>query len=187
MEKRFITPVIISIILLILAVILSFLPFISGGSINYDQIPIIPDGVITDVILTMIIPFGVMVIMLIIGPTFTILFEKIHKKTKLNKFEYFIYESEKKLSSKRILLRAAFGGLLAINLAIYIALNDTLAPHIYREGGVPSKIYATIEYSAVIIGLPMAFILLLPIWMVESSRLMCAKRSNYIIVPLAQI
>lgn len=68
-----------------------------------------------------------------------------------------------------------FGGLFAINIALYISLNG-LAPQVYYLGDDPTQLFAVIEYAAVFIGLPIATIFILPIWMLESSRLMCLRK-----------
>ena len=124
MEKRFITPTIITCFLVVVALILSFMP-LYGGISEKDIIPLLPGGTLSDVILTIVIPFTVMVIVLLLGSISAIILVKIHKLFKLKKYDYFIYMSEKKLSSGRILLRSFFGGLLAVNIAIYLSLIDS--------------------------------------------------------------
>lgn len=173
MEKRFISPTFISIILVGIALILSFLPFMLGNP-PPDIIPIFPGGTLSDILLTIIIPYLTLLIILIIGPMIAIVLVKLHKLMKLHKYNYFIFISDKKLSGSRILLRSVFGGLLAVNIAIYISYTD-LAPQIYYLANDPAQLFAVIEYAAVIIGLPIACILILPVWMIKSSGLMCSR------------
>lgn len=96
---------------------------------------------------------------------------------KLNKYDYFVIVSEKKMSGKWILLRSIFPGLLAINVGIYISLSAG-APLFYHQGGTPGGLPATIEYAAIMVGIPIACLLVLPIWLMESSGLMCSRKTE---------
>ena len=125
MEKRFRMPIIASIFLFIVVVILSFLPLFLGEPLD-DLIPIIPGGIFSDVIICLLLPFLFMVIMLFLGPIITTGMVRMHKIIKLKKYDYFIIPIEKKISGKRILLRAVFPGLLAVNVAIYMSFSNTI-------------------------------------------------------------
>ena len=184
MEKRFLGPLIISIVFLILAVFLSFLPVIISS--EPDIIPMIPGGVYSDVIITMLIPYLFFMIMLFLGPVFAPFLVALHKMIKLGKYEYFITTTDKKRSGFRILTRSIFPGMFAINLAIYIALYGGFNSMIYYNGGEASQIPALIEYASIIIGMPIASLIIIPLWMIQTSGLMCAKRIesyNYPVSP----
>jgi len=176
MEKRFIMPSIVSIILLIVAIVLSFLPLIYQD-ISSDLIPIIPGGLISDVVISISIPFLTMLIILFfLGPIIAQNLVRIHRLMKLNKYDYFIIPIDKVLSGKRILLRSIFPGLLAINIAIYISLYGGFNLLFHHTGADPQNLPIVIEYIAIMIGIPVACLVVLPIWMLESSGLMCSRR-----------
>jgi len=170
MEKRFLVPAIISVILTALACYLALIPVFHGG---VELIPIIPGNVASDAIVSIIIPFFFMFIMLLLGPIMAPVLIVLHKQIKLRKFEYFVVKIEKKLSGSRILLRAIFPGLLAVNIAMYISFSNSLSSYIYSD---PNNVGATIEYAAIIIGVPIASLLVLPLWILQFSGLMCSKR-----------
>jgi hypothetical protein len=85
-------------------------------------------------------------------------------------------KSEKKLSGMRIIIRSAFPGLLAINIAIYISLYGEFNPLFHFEGANPNMVPVVIEYASLILGIPIACLVLLPVWMLQSSGLMCSKK-----------
>ena len=169
MEKRFLIPTIISVILTIIAIYLALLPLYHGEP---ELIPMIPGNAVLDAIISVIIPFSFMFIMLIIGPIMAPFLIRVHKLMKLKKYDYFVVEIKKKLSGSRILLRAIFPGLLAINVAMYISFSSSLSSYIFSD---PDNIGATIEYAAILIGVPIASLLVLPLWILQSSGLMCSK------------
>lgn len=171
MEKRLKIPTIVSIILTIVAFVLSLLPILRNRNLP-ELIPLIPGNAITDVIFSMLIPYLFMFLFLILGPAVAIFFLKLHKIIKLNKYDYFRVKLEKKSPGWRIILRSAFPGLFAVNIAIYVTLSD-LGGLFYID---PTSIAATIEYASVVLGIPIASILILPLWVLESSGLMCSKR-----------
>lgn len=175
MEERFKMPSIVSIFLLIITTFLSFLPLIYADD-STDLIPIIPGGLVSDVLVSILIPFFFMLILLFLGPIIVQILVRIHKLMKFNKYEYFIIPTDKVLSGKRILLRAIFPGLLAINIAIYISLYGDLNPLFHHTGADPQNLPIVIEYIAIIIGIPAACVIMLPIWMLESSGLMCSRQ-----------
>lgn len=171
MEKRHILPAILSIILTIAAIGLSFLPLRDG--FDFDAIPLYPGNALSDIILVMVIPYLIVFVILFLGPFIVIFFIKIHKIMKLNKYDYFIVKNEKNLPGLRIILRALFPGLLAVNIGIYVGLSSTLASWIVTD---PNNLFGAVEYGAVIFGMPIATILILPLWMLESSGLIGKKR-----------
>ena len=175
MEKRFRMPIIASIFLIIVVLILQLLPLMIGGTID-DLIPIIPGGTFLDVMISLLIPFLFMIIMLFLGPIVTIVMVRMHKIIKLNKYDYFIIPIEKKFSGKRILLRAAFPGLLAVNVAIYMSFSGALNQLFYYNGAEAQNIAIVIEYMSILLGIPIASLIILPIWMLQSSGLMSSKR-----------
>ena len=170
MEKRFLVPAIISVILTAFACYLALIPVFHGGA---ELIPIIPGNAVLDAIVSIIIPFFFMFIMLLVGPIMAPVLILLHKQIKLRKFEYFVVKVEKKLSGARILLRAIFPGLLAVNIAMYISFSSSLSSYIYSD---PNSVGATIEYAAIIVGVPIASLLVLPLWILQFSGLMCSKR-----------
>jgi len=168
MEKRFIGPIILSLLLLVYA--FSFIFFIS---MDKDIIPFIPGTGASDYILAVIFPIGIMIIMYFVGHYFVKIFIPIHKALKLNRYDYFIFKTEKKIRGLKLIIRSAYPGLLAINIAMYIALYGLFKNVVYVEGegqGLP----VAIEWSAIIIGIPLATLIITPIWMLESSGLMCS-------------
>lgn len=175
MEKRFRMPIIASTFLLIVVIILSFLPLMTENP-EEDLIPIIPGGTFSDLVLSLLIPFLFMIIMLFLGPIVTIGMVRMHRIIKMKKYDYFIIPIEKKLSGKRILLRAAFPGLLAVNIAIYMSLAGGLNHLFLYNGAEPENIAAVIEYISIILGMPVACLIIIPIWMLQSSGLMSSKR-----------
>jgi len=175
MEKRFIMPIIASAFLFIIVLILSFIPFMIPNPVD-DMIPIIPGGTFSDVLISLLIPYLFMMIMLFLGPIMTIGMVRMHKIIKLKKYDYFIIPIEKKMSGKRILLRAVFPGLLAVNVAIYMSFSNSINQLFYYNGADPQNIAAVIEYMAILLGIPIASLIILPIWMLQSSGLMSSKR-----------
>ena len=175
MEKRFRMPIIASIFLLIVVIILNFLPLMIGTP-EEDLIPIIPGGTFSDLVLSLLIPFLFMIIMLFLGPIVTIGMVRMHKIIKMKKYDYFVIPLEKKISGKRILLRAAFPGLLAVNIAIYMSLSGGLNHLFIYNGADPEKIAVVIEYISIILGIPVACLIIIPLWMLQSSGLMSSKR-----------
>lgn len=175
MEKRFRMPIIASIFLIIVVIILQLLPLTIDGYID-DLIPIIPGGTFLDVMICLLLPFLFMIIMLFLGPIITIGMVRMHKIIKLKKYDYFIIPIEKKISGKRILLRAAFPGLLAVNVAIYMSFSNSVNQLFYYGGGEPQNIAVVIEYISILLGVPIASLVILPIWMLQSSGLMSSKR-----------
>jgi len=177
MEKRFKISLIISIIYIIIILFLQFgLPLSTGEGLSGDIIPIIPGGSLTDLLISISIPYISMLIMLFIGPTLGLLFVIFHRFMRLNKYDYFKISYEKKMPASRILLRVIFPGLLAVNVAIYLSLYGTFNPLFAQNGGDPENLPIVIEWISIIIGAPIASFIILPLWMLESSGLMCRKK-----------
>ncbi|MFO7795864.1 MAG: hypothetical protein ACQERB_03525 [Promethearchaeati archaeon] len=177
MEKRFKISLIISIIYIIIILFLQFgLPLITGGGLSGDIIPIIPGGAITDLLISISIPYISMLIVLFIGPTLGLIFVYFHRLMRLNKYDYFKISFNKKMPASRILLRVIFPGLLAVNIAIYLSLYGTFNPLFAEDGGNPQNLPIVIEWISIIIGAPIASLVILPLWMLESSGLMCRKK-----------
>jgi len=170
MENRFIGPIILSLGLLVYA--FSFLFLID---LQEDIIPIIPGGGASDYILSIAIPIGIMLLMFFIGHFIAISLIPIHKALKLNRYEYFIFHEEKKLRGTKLITRCFYPGLLAINIAMYIALYGMFRG-IFYTGGNEQSLPATIEWAAIIIGIPITTLIITPIWILESSGLMCSLR-----------
>ncbi|MBD3341230.1 MAG: hypothetical protein GF353_19140 [Candidatus Lokiarchaeota archaeon] len=177
MEKRFVIPTLAAIFLTIVVLILGFLPLLLNVD-AVDLIPIIPGGVLTDVIISTMIPFIFMIAMIFLGPYLAILFVKMHNLIKLKKYDYFIITLEKKLPGKRILIRTIFPGLLAVNIAIYITLYGDFNYLFHYQGADPRLVPVVIEYASIIVGIPIAAIVVLPIWMLQSSGLMCFRKTD---------
>jgi len=177
MEKRFKTPLIISIIYILIILFLQFgLPLMTTGGIGGDIIPIIPGGAFTDLLISISIPFISMLIVLFIGPILGLIFVYFHRLMRLNKYDYFKISYEKKMPASRILLRVIFPGLLAVNIAIYLSLYGTFNPLFVENGGDPQNLPIVIEWISIIVGAPIASLIILPLWMLESSGLMCRKK-----------
>ena len=177
MEKRFRMPFIASFFIVIFSVFLQFGLHLSWeGGYSGDTIPIIPGNTFSDLIISFLIPYIFMIIVLFFGPLFALNLVKIHKSINMNKYDYFIIPIEKKLSGKRILLRAIFPGLLAINIAIYVSLFGTLNPLFHLHGANFLNLPIVIEIIAIMIGIPVVCIIVPPLWMLESSGLMCSKK-----------
>jgi len=171
MEKRFILPALASIILTIVAIILSIIPLFYG--LEGDIVPIIPGGALSDSMMSIIIPFIFMILMLFVGPIIALFFFKLHELMKLKKYDYFFINIDKKLSGKRILLRSVFPGLLAINIGLYISLSSNFSSLFFIA---PQESATVIEYASVILGIPISSMIILPLWILGSSGLMCSKR-----------
>ncbi len=172
MERRFITPFIISLFIMIFAVSFSFIMSLSNSA-DDNLIPILPGNYISDLILLFIIDFGFMLLMYFIGPFGAKYLTNLHKGLKLNRYEYFVIQPEKQLTGKRIILRCFFPGFLAINIGIYIALYGEFNSLFFVDAnaqGLP----VTIEMTTCLIGIPIASVIIIPIWILESSGLMCS-------------
>ena len=168
MEKRFIGPVILSLLIIVYGFAFLFLIPFEG-----DLIPLYPGGAISDYILVMVIPIVIMILMYFIGHLIAKAFIPIHKLMKLNRYEYFLIEPEKKLTGSRIIIRSVYPGLLAINIAIYIALLGEFN-HLFSVRSDESSLPAMIEWIAIIVGAPIAILIITPIWILDSAGLMCA-------------
>jgi len=168
MEKRFIGPLILCLLLIVYA--FSFLFLVP---MNEDIIPIIPGLGTSDYILSIIIPIVIMILMYFIGHYIAKILVPLHKALKLNRYNYFIIQAEKKFTSSKIVLRTIYPGLLAINIAMYIALYGIFS-NIFYVSGDEQDLPATIEWVAILIGIPIATLIITPIWILESSGLMCS-------------
>ena len=173
MEKRFRGPIILSLLIFVysLAFLLFFAMDENMGS--DDIIPIIPGTGASDYIFCMIIPIGIMILMYFIGHYIAKSFIPLHKALKLNRYDYFIIQPEKKLTGKKMIIRSIYPGLLAINIAIYIALYGIFRNILY-VGRAEQDLPVTIEWVAIIIGIPIATLIITPIWILDSSGLMCS-------------
>ncbi|MBD3215620.1 MAG: hypothetical protein GF311_23620 [Candidatus Lokiarchaeota archaeon] len=187
MEKRFKIPLVVSVILIVLVIFLQFgLPLIfGGGSIKGDMIPLIPGEGLIDLIVSISIPFIFMFISLLIGPLMNLFFIFLHKIIRLNKYEYFKISYEKEMPGRTILLRAIFPGLLAVNIAIYLSLYGTFNDLFHPSAGNIEELPIVIEWISIIIGAPIASIIVIPLWILDSSGLMCAKKIDEYNRPVA--
>ncbi len=178
MEKRLIIPTIITILLPAFGFILTFGVFQAGSTEGNDFASIIPGDMPADWSIAMIIPYIVTILAIFIAPYLAFYFARIHKIAKLNKYDYFVIPIEKKLSPARIILRSFFPGLLAINIAIYIATYGVLDPYFIQENiaAEPGISPIAIEMYACAIGAPIAILIIAPIWTLQASGLMCAKK-----------
>jgi len=178
MKKRFKIPFLVSIILIFLILFLQFgFPFLQGGDLKGDKIPIIPGEGFIDLLISISIPFIFMFISLFIGPALNLFFIVLHRLVRLNKYDYFKISYKKKMPGRTILLRAIFPGLLAVNVAIYLSLYGTLNPlFVAQQGSDVQNLPIVIEWMSIIIGAPIASIIVIPLWMLDSSGLMCAKK-----------
>ncbi|MFX1257048.1 MAG: hypothetical protein ACFFAN_04265 [Promethearchaeota archaeon] len=168
MEKRFIVPIILSFLIVVYA--FSFLFLID---LDEDIIPLLPGGGLSDYLLSILIPIGIIVLMYFIGYLLAEVFISIHKLLKLNRYDYFIIQPEKKLTSSRLIIRCFYPGLLAINIAIYITLFGEFN-YLFFSGEDEQNIPVIIEWIAILIGIPIAALIITPIWILESSGLLCS-------------
>ena len=175
-EKRFVLPAMLSILFIILAFILSIIPIIGEKDLSYDLIPIIPGNIIIDVTFAVFIPYLFLIVWLYLGPIIAPGFVKLHKLIKLNKYDYFITTTDKKRSGVRILARSILPGMLAVNIAIYITLYGGINNIILIDGSLPNNIPSVIEYASILIGIPIASFIIIPLWMIQTSGLMGSKR-----------
>ncbi len=168
MEKRFIAPILVTLLIIVYALAFLFIIPLSG-----ELIPLIPGEALSDYLISLLIPLGIIILMCFIGHYIVKVLIPIHKALKLNRYDYFIVHTEKKLTSSRIIIRAFYPGLFAINIAIYISLygrfNNLFLANA-EEQGLP----ALIEWIAILVGIPIAALIIAPIWMLESSGLMCS-------------
>ncbi|MFX1339595.1 MAG: hypothetical protein ACFFDK_13365 [Promethearchaeota archaeon] len=172
MEKRFIGPVILSLLIIVYGfAFLLLIPF------EGDLIPLYPGGAISDYILVMVIPIVIMILMYFIGHLIAKAFISIHKLMKLNRYEYFLIDPEKKITGSRIIIRSVYPGLLAINIAIYIALLGEFN-HLFAVRSDETSLPAMIEWIAIIVGAPIAILIITPIWILDSAGLMCSLNLN---------
>ena len=74
------------------------------------------------------------------------------------------------------MLRAIFPGLLAINIGIYVSLFGTYNPLFHLHGADFLNLPIVIEIISILIGIPVVCFIVPPLWMLESSGLMCSKR-----------
>ncbi|MHA1438676.1 MAG: hypothetical protein ACTSPD_13970 [Promethearchaeota archaeon] len=172
MERRFLLPLILVLITLFagLGITISF-----GIGFDRDFSAIIPGPMGTDLIIAILIPFIFAFIALMIAHLIAFYFFRIHKVLKLGKYEYFIFKQDKNLSAFKIILRALIPGLLAINIGIYLASYGVFNQYFVDEYSA-KELPIVIEMISVIIGIPIAIIIITPIWALDSSGLMCRKR-----------
>ena len=171
MEKRFVLPAIVTIIILIMAIVTSFVIAPGEG----DAVPIIPGGIRTDLTVVILLPIVFIVLSLFYGPIIAIYLARFHKIIRLKKYEYFVTPIEKELSGPRIILRAFYPGLLAINIAIYITLYERFNT-LFASGEAANNVPVVIEYIATLIGIPITCLIIIPIWILQSSGLMCNRK-----------
>jgi hypothetical protein len=168
MEKRFKAPLILSLLLIVYA--FAFLWLIPDEG---DLIPLYPGGVTSDYILVIVIPIIIMMFMYFIGHLIAKTFIPIHKLMKLNRYDYFLIQPEKKLTASKIIIRSVYPGLLAINIAIYIALLGEFN-HLFYAGSGEPNLPAMIEWIAIMFGIPVATLIITPIWILDAAGLMCS-------------
>ncbi len=172
MEKRLIVPSIISISIIIFGLVLSYGVFGLADDTE-DMASIIPGNASADWLVAMFLPYIVTILAIFIAPYLAFYFARIHKMAKLNKYEYFVVPLEKKLSPARIILRAFFPGLLAINIAIYLTTYGVLNKYFVDEYTMAP---VAIEMFACAIGAPIAILIITPIWTLQASGMMCGKK-----------
>ena len=173
MEKRFRGPIILSLLIVVYA--FSFLSFyVMDAEIgSEDIIPLVPGVGASDYIFSLIFPIGIMILMYFVGHYIAKSFIPLHKALKLNRYDYFIIQPEKKLTGSKIIIRSVYPGLLAINIAIYVALYGIFSNVLY-VGRSAQDLPITIEWVAILIGIPIATLIITPIWILDSSGLMCS-------------
>ena len=175
-ERRFIFPIIIITSILFYASIF-IITGLTPSNLTTDQFPLIPGPSYTDLLLIMFIPFGYMIAIFYIGKYLVVYFLYLHKALKLKRYDYFIVSIsvEKEMTGFKIVRRAIIPGLLAVNVAILIALNGSINHLIYTgDTTMPNYIPVVIEIGACLIGMPIACLIIIPIWIIESSGIMCS-------------
>jgi len=170
MEKRFILPAVVAVSIFIIAIVLTFVIAPGEG----DAVPILPGNTKSDFVFVIIIPFAAVILSLFYGPFIAINLARLHKIIRLKKYDYFVTPIEKKLTGPRIVLRSFYPGLLAINIAIYITLYKRFNG-LFADANSVDTIPVVIEYIAVLIGIPIACLIIIPIWILQSSGLMCNR------------
>ena len=168
MEKRFIGPIILSLLILVYGFAFLFLINLEG-----DLIPIYPGGALSDYILVIVIPIVIMIVMYFVGHYIAKMFFSIHKVLKLNRYEYFLIDPEKKITASKIIIRSVYPGLLAINIAIYLALLGEFN-YLFAVRSDEPNLPAMIEWISMIVGIPIAILIITPIWILDSAGLMCS-------------
>ena len=168
MEKRFIGPIILSLLILVYGFAFLFLINLEG-----DLIPIYPGGALSDYILVIVIPIVIMIVMYFVGHYIAKMFFSIHKVLKLNRYEYFLIDLEKKITASKIIIRSVYPGLLAINIAIYLALLGEFN-YLFAVRSDEPNLPAMIEWISMIVGIPIAILIITPIWILDSAGLMCS-------------
>jgi len=168
MEKRFKGPLILSLLIFVYA--FAFLLIIRDEG---DLIPLYPGGATSDYILIIVIPVIIMILMYFIGHLIAKAFIPIHKVLKLNRYDYFLIQPEKKLTGSKIIIRSVYPGLLAINIAIYISLLGEFN-YLFYISPDEASLPVMIEWISIIVGIPIAALIITPIWILDSSGLMCS-------------
>ena len=173
-ERRFIFPIIVLISILIYGSIF-IVTGLTPNLLTTDQYPLIPGPSYTDTLLIMLIPFGYMIAIFYIGKYQVVYFLYLHKALKLKRYDYFVVSipAEKEMTGFKIVRRSIIPGLLAVNIAILIALNGSINHLIYAgDSTMPNYIPVVIEIGACLIGIPIACLIVIPIWILESSGIM---------------
>jgi len=172
MEKRFRGPLILSLLLIVYSFAFLFLIPDEG-----DLIPLYPGGATSDYILVIIIPIIIMILMYFIGHLIAKILIPIHKLMKLNRYEYFLIQPEKNLTGSKIIIRSVYPGLLAINIAIYISLLGEFN-YLFFAGSDEASLPVMIEWISIIVGIPIATLIITPIWILDSTGLMCSLNQD---------
>jgi hypothetical protein len=140
-----------------------------------DIIPIIPGNAISDYMIVLLIPVIITLIVYLLGPYIAIFLFKLHRIIKLKRYDYFLIRSEKKLTISRMIVRSLFPGLFAINIAIYISLYGEFNKY-FVVNPAEMGLAPIIEWISMLIGIPIAILIIIPIWMLEDSGLMCSLK-----------
>lgn len=172
MEKRFKGPLILSLLLIVYS--FAFLLIIHGED---DLIPLYPGGATSDYILVIVIPVIIMLLMYFIGHLIAKAFIPIHKVLKLNRYEYFLIQPEKNLTGSKMIIRSVYPGLLAINIAIYISFFGEFN-YLFYAGSDEASLPVMIEWISIIVGIPIATLIITPIWILDSAGLMCSLNQD---------
>ncbi|MHA1315460.1 MAG: hypothetical protein ACTSRB_16270 [Candidatus Helarchaeota archaeon] len=169
MERRFVAPLIITIIILTYGIIFNCFSVLTFSP-SSDLLPILPGNAYIDLWVMLFAPFGFLLLMYFIAPLQAPFLLKIHSLIKLKKCNYFVVPLEKKLTGFRIIWRSIYPGLFSINLAILISFIAQPFSNLIMTGVTSQAIL--IEVFAIFVGMPTACLVILPIWVIESVGIM---------------
>ncbi|MBY9006103.1 MAG: hypothetical protein KGD63_05040 [Candidatus Lokiarchaeota archaeon] len=149
-----------------------------------DLIVILPGPIWTDIILIFILPIIIYILIRYILPYSTLFYTKIHRLLYIfrEKPKYGIYNQKNNTYTSKIIYRLLIASFLSVTLAAMIVQEGTI--QLFKqlninydslESGNKFLVFIDASYIASFFFIPLAIIILIPLWMLEDSGMMAFR------------